>query len=122
LNDSITISKLIDIEVGISFFFKDVIYNQLIATDTFELINSTELKNILLEMYNHLIERYITKSNEIDQFNIGFRRTMLENFRVRYNYDLLDGKFYGNRSLNFSSSIKLIKHPTIFMEFCPKPS
>jgi hypothetical protein len=101
LNDSITISKLIDIEVGISFFSKDVIYNQLIATDTFELINSTELKNILLEMYNHLIERYIAKSNEIDQFNIGFRRTMLENFRVRYNYDLLDGKFYGNRSLNF---------------------
>ena len=35
---------------------KDVIYNQLIATDTFELINSTELKNILLEMYNHLID------------------------------------------------------------------
>ena len=38
LNDSITISKLIDIEVGISFFSKDGIYNQLIATDAFELI------------------------------------------------------------------------------------
>ena len=66
LNDSITISKLIDIEVGISFFSKDGIYNQLIATDAFELIKSTELKNILLEMYNHLKERNIATSNEID--------------------------------------------------------
>ena len=65
-NDSITISKLIDIEVGISFFSKDGIYNQLIATDAFELIKSTELKNILLEMYNHLKERNIATSNEID--------------------------------------------------------
>ena len=39
LNDSITISKLIDIEVGISFFSKDGNYNQLISTDAFELIN-----------------------------------------------------------------------------------
>ena len=80
MNDTITISKLIDIEVGISFFSKDGIYNQLIATDAFELIKSTELKNILLEMYNHLKERNIATSNEIDQFNIGFRRTILENF------------------------------------------
>ena len=99
MNDTITISKLIDIEVGISFFSKDGIYNQLIATDAFELIKSTELKNILLEMYNHLKERNIATSNEIDQFNIGFRRTILENFRVRFNYDLLDGEFYGNRSV-----------------------
>jgi len=34
LNNSITISKLIDIEVGISFFSKDGIYNQLIATNS----------------------------------------------------------------------------------------
>ena len=77
LNDSITISKLIDIEVGISFFSKDGIYNQLIATDAFELIKSTELKNILLEMYNHLKERNIATSNEIDQFNIGFRLSLI---------------------------------------------
>ena len=50
-------------------------------------------------MYNHLKERNIATSNEIDQFNIGFRRTILENFRVRFNYNLLDGEFYGNRSL-----------------------
>ena len=99
MKDSITIRKLIDIEVGISFFFKDGICNQLIATDAFELIKSTELKNILLEMYNHLKERNIATSNEIDQFNIGFRKTILKNFTDRFNYDLLDGEFYGNSTL-----------------------
>ena len=47
------LNKLLDVEVGFSFFPQDGIFNQLISTGAFELIKNVELKNILLEMYNH---------------------------------------------------------------------
>ena len=41
------LNKLLDVEVGFSFFPQDGIFNQLISTGAFELINNVELKNIL---------------------------------------------------------------------------
>ena len=40
LNDKEAIEKLIDIEVGFSFFPKEGVFNQMISTGTFELIKS----------------------------------------------------------------------------------
>ena len=45
LEDKGVITQLIDIEVGFSFFPKDGIYNQMISTGAFELINNNDLKN-----------------------------------------------------------------------------
>ena len=42
------LNKLLDVEVGFSFFPQDGIFNQLISTGAFELINNVELKNLLL--------------------------------------------------------------------------
>ena len=94
------INKLIDIEVGISFFPKDGIFNQLIATGSFELITSNDLKIKLLEMYNHQRARNFATSMEIDSFNLKFRNILLEAFRIRFNYNSYDGEFYGSRSVN----------------------
>ena len=53
LSDIQAVKTLLQIEVGFSFFPKDGIFEQLISTGTFELINNDELKRELLEMFNH---------------------------------------------------------------------
>ena len=68
------INKIIEIEVGFSFFPQDGIFNQMISKGSFELIKNQYLKNNLLEMYNHQIARNYTTSLEIDDFNIEFRQ------------------------------------------------
>ena len=94
------VKTLLQIEVGFSFFPKDGIFQQLIATGTFELIKNDELKRVLLEMFNHQKERNYATSNEIDRFNNVFRGDFLKKFRVRFSYNSFDGEFYGSRSLN----------------------
>tara|TARA_S200000501_G_scaffold286739_1_gene271237 strand:- start:4339 stop:5085 length:747 start_codon:yes stop_codon:yes gene_type:complete len=94
------IKTILDIEVGFSFFPKDGIFEQLIATGTFELIKNNELKKLLLEMFNHQKDRNYATSQEIDQWNIVSRGLILKKFRIRFNYNSFDGKFYGSRTLN----------------------
>ena len=58
-------------------------------------------------MYNHQIARNYATSREIDDFNIEFRREPYVQFRIRFDYNLLDGEFYGKRKLisyNFDSN------------------
>ena len=100
LSDIETLNKLLDVEVGFSFFPQDGIFNQLISTGSFELIENVELKNILLEMYNHQKQRNYATSTEIDHFNIRFRNEILDEFRVSFNYNSYDGAFYGSRTVN----------------------
>lgn len=71
----------------------------MISTGAFELIRNQYLKNNLLEMYNHQIARNYATSIEIDNFNILFRSEPYEKFRIRFDYNLLDGEFYGKRTL-----------------------
>lgn len=99
LKDEEAIEKLIGIEVGFSFFPKDGVFNQMISTGTFELISNNELKNNLLEMFNHQRARNYATSLEIDNFNIEFRRNPYTKFRIRFDYNLLTGEFYGSRQL-----------------------
>lgn len=99
LNSDAIISKFIEIEIGFSFFPQDGIFNQMISTGAFELINNKYLKNNLLKMYNHQIARNYATSQEIDNFNIQVRGEPYKMFRIRFDYNLLDGEFYGKRKL-----------------------
>ena len=103
LNDIETINKILGIEVGFSFFSKDGIFNQLISTGTFELIKNDELKKNLLDIFNHQKDRNTASSNEIDSFNLIFRKEMNKNFRIRFSYNSFDGEFYGSRTLTNSN-------------------
>ena len=100
LTDLEAIKIILDTEVGISFFPKDGIFEQLISTGTFELIKNNELKKLLLEMFNHQKDRNYATSTEIDQWNISKRGQILKNFRVRFSYNSYDGEFYGSRTVN----------------------
>ncbi len=99
LSDQEIINNIIEIEVGFSFFPQDGIFNQMISTGSFELIKNEYLKKNLLEMYNHQIARNYATSLEIDNFNILFRSAPYEKFRIRFDYNLLEGEFYGKRKL-----------------------
>ena len=100
LTDLEAIKIILDTEVGISFFPKDGIFEQLISTGTFELIKNNELKKLLLEMFNHQKDRNYATSTEIDQWNISKRGEILKKFRVRFSYNSYDGEFYGSRTVN----------------------
>jgi len=110
INDVKLINKILKINVGLSFFSKDGIYNQLISTGTFGLIKNQKLKKTLLEIYNHNKNRNFAISKEIDQFAMSLHLAFKENFRIRSIYDTSDGKFYGSQKVinsNFNKTYYL---------------
>jgi len=110
LSDREAVDKLLGIEVGISFFTNDGVFTQMIATGSLDLVSSKTLVENLLEMYNHNKDRNTATSVEIDQFNREFKYSVLSKFRIRFEYNLLEGEFYGTRKLtsyNFDESYYL---------------
>ena len=93
------ISKAITANVGQSFFPQKGIFNQLISTGSFELIDSQELKSILLRLFNHQNERNIAISTSIDFFNIEYQNNIYSKFRIDTEYNSLDGEYYGKQVL-----------------------
>ena len=97
------LEKLVGDNVGISFFPQEGIFNQLIATGSFELIEKNELKSLLLEIYNHQNDRNYATSYQIDLFQIKFRESIYNNFRVNSEYNYKEGEIYGKPVVkNFS--------------------
>jgi hypothetical protein len=94
-----SISKAITANVGTSFFPQKGIFNQLISTGSFELIDSQELKSILLRLFNHQNERNIAISTSIDFFNIEYQNNIYSKFRIDTEYNSLDGEYYGKQVL-----------------------
>ena len=99
MTDMEALEAVLCVEVGHSFFPKDGVYEQMVATGALELIEGNELKRQLLEIFTHLKDRNYATSTEIDSFNITFRNAMLTNFRIRFSYDSDDGVFYGSRKI-----------------------
>ena len=99
LTDREVAEVLLQIQIGTSFFPQDGIFNQLIANGTFNLIENEELKSLLLNMYTHKKERNYATSTEIDNFNLLWRRQIMGNFRIQFNYNSYDGEIYGQQEL-----------------------
>ena len=99
LTDREVAEVLLEIQIGTSFFPQDGIFNQLIANGTFNLIENEELKSLLLNMYTHKKERNYATSTEIDNFNLLWRRQIMGNFRIQFNYNSYDGEIYGQQEL-----------------------
>ena len=99
LTDRQVAEILLQIQIGTSFFPQDGIFNQLIANGTFNLIENKELKSLLLNMYTNKKERNYATSVEIDNFNLLWRRQIMGNFRIQFNYNSYDGEIYGQQEL-----------------------
>ncbi|MBL6877298.1 MAG: hypothetical protein ISR03_03680 [Flavobacteriales bacterium] len=99
LSDREVVKILLQIQIGTSFFPQDGIFNELIANGSFNLIENEELKSLLLNMYTHKKERNYATSVEIDNFNLLWRRQIMGNFRIQFNYNSYDGEIYGQQEL-----------------------
>jgi hypothetical protein len=89
------ISKISEIKVSYSFFPQEGIFNQLISTGSFELIENKDLKLLLLKIYNHQNNRNYAISNLIDIFSIDFYNTVYQKFRIDINVNNMEGEIYG---------------------------
>ena len=99
LSDREVAEILLQIQIGTSFFPQEGIFNELITNGSFNLIENEELKALLLNMYTHKKERNYATSVEIDNFNLLWRRQIMGNFRIQFNYNSYDGEIYGQQEL-----------------------
>jgi len=96
LTDREVMEHIINIEYATSFIPKDGIYNELIYTGSFELIENRKLKSALLEVYNHLKERNYTISRIIDDDIQDFYDTYRKKFKLKIDHlETEDQKIYG---------------------------
>ena len=95
MTKSEVLNKIMANNIGISFFPREGIFNQLIATGSFELIENEELKSLLLEIYNHQSNRNYATSYQIDLLAIKFSETIHKNFRINSEYNYKEGQIYG---------------------------
>jgi|TARA_B100001094_G_C18142835_1_gene778903 hypothetical protein len=95
LTEKEVLDKLIDIDIGTSFFPSNGLFIELISTGTFELIDNQELKSVLLEIFNHRSQRNLANNTEIDLFRKDYRFIIFKNFRTRFNYNSAEGEYYG---------------------------
>ena len=51
LTEKEVLDKLIDIDIGTSFFPSNGLFIELISTGTFELIDNQELKSVILDLF-----------------------------------------------------------------------
>ena len=100
LSDRDAIKKLISVNVSISFFPEDGIYTELISSGSFELIKNKQLKNRLLDIYNHKNQRKLSMEDDIDFLVNDYVRRVYSKFRIEMNYNTFDGEFYGSQVLD----------------------
>ena len=107
-------NKISEIKVSYSFFPQEGIFNQLIATGSFELIENKDLKLLLLKIYNHQNNRNYAISNLIDMFSIELYNTVYQKFRININVNNMEGEIYG---ISVVSDFKFNKQYYISDEF-----
>jgi|TARA_B100001063_G_scaffold247315_1_gene292541 hypothetical protein len=102
-NKNLTEKEIIDrltlTNVSYSYFAQKGIFNQLIATGSFELIEKQELKLLLLKIYNHQNDRNNAISILIDNFSIDFLNQIYSKFRIDINQNNMEGEIYGVKQL-----------------------
>lgn len=99
LSDEEAVNLILDIEVGASYFPAIGVYNELISTGSYELIESSILKRQLIDFYETQKERNNTISIVLDNLHIQYIRETLEGFAIRFSYNIDEGDVYGDRVL-----------------------
>ena len=97
LSDQEAINLILDIEVAASFFPSIGVYNELISTGSYELVNNSELKRTLIDLYETQKERNYTMSISLDNLMLQYIRETLEGFSIRFSYNKMEGEVYGDR-------------------------
>ena len=87
LNDSLLAYHISNVsaKVAISFFPQKGVYNQLINTNSFELIEDRQFRRKISDLYEHLEDRKNAADLKFDLFAESFDKALLDklNYRVR---------------------------------------
>jgi hypothetical protein len=97
LSDQEAINLILDIEVAASFFPSIGVYNELISSGSYELVNNSELKRTLIDLYETQKEGNYTMSLSLDNLALQYVRETLEKFNIRFTYNISEGEVYGDR-------------------------
>ena len=100
LSDLEAVKKILNANVSTTFFSEDGVFTELVSSGSYELISNKELKNKLLEIYNHQKERNMSISDDIDILQNEFFLKFSQEFRVAINYNSYDGVFYGTTGVD----------------------
>ena len=100
LSDLEAVKKILNANVSTTFFSEDGVFTELVSSGSYELISNKELKNKLLEIYNHQKERNMSISDDIDILQNEFFLKFSQEFRVAINYNSYDGAFYGTTGVD----------------------
>ena len=100
LSDHEAVKKILNANVSTTFFSEDGVFTELVSSGSYELISNKELKNKLLEIYNHQKERNMSISDDIDILQNEFFLKFSQEFRVAINYNSYDGVFYGTTGVD----------------------
>ena len=73
------------------------VYNELISTGSYELVNNSALKRTLIDLYETQKERNYTMSIALDNLMLQYIRETLEGFSIRFSYNKMEGELYGDR-------------------------
>ena len=87
LNDSLLAYHISNVsaKVAISFFPQKGVYNQLVNTNSFELIEDRQFRRKISDLYEHLEDRKNAADLKFDLFAESFDKALLDklNYRVR---------------------------------------
>tara|TARA_B100000927_G_scaffold206604_1_gene167717 strand:- start:272 stop:970 length:699 start_codon:yes stop_codon:yes gene_type:complete len=100
LSDLDAVKKILNANVSTTFFSEDGVFTELVSSGSYELISNKELKNKLLEIYNHQKERNMSISDDIDLLQNEFFLKFSQEFRVAINYNSYEGVFYGTTGVD----------------------
>ena len=92
LSDSIIAYHISNVsaKAAISFFPQKGIYNQLINTNSFELIEDQQLRRKISDLYEHLEDRKNAADLKFDLFTESFDKALLDKLNYRIKIEELD--------------------------------
>ena len=92
LNDSLLAYHISNVsaKVAISFFPQKGVYNQLVNTNSFELIEDRQFRRKISDLYEHLEDRKNAADLKFDMFAESFDKALLDKLNYRVKIEELD--------------------------------
>ena len=98
LNDSLLAYHISNVsaKVAISFFPQKGVYNQLVNTNSFELIEDRQFRRKISDLYEHLEDRKNAADLKFDLFAESFDKALLDKLNYRVRIEELDNSVSTN--------------------------
>ena len=119
LNDSLLAYHISNVsaKVAISFFPQKGVYNQLINTNSFELIEDRQFRRKISDLYEHLEDRKNAADLKFDLFAESFDKALLDKLNYRVRIEELDNSVSINTIIYDHISPKTVFEDSEFLGY-----